>query len=135
MSSGNSLPHFNLSVQCGTQGVPVKEALTENSLVGSINNIGREDWDTCRRFTDRSRDGNWWDAGVINRQNDMTMANGESNGLRSRGLVDNDNQCFERRHWNDRNDYGLNNRGSRNNFINKDSSNNWTKRIEEILET
>ncbi|GFX71910.1 hypothetical protein TNCV_1443331 [Trichonephila clavipes] len=79
-----------------------------------------EDWDSRRRLLDRRRNGNWWNAGVANRQNDM-----RANGFRYRvGAV---NQSFENLIRNVRGDHKSERRRSHKDFVNRGSSNDSTK--------
>ncbi|GFX70942.1 hypothetical protein TNCV_1689251 [Trichonephila clavipes] len=67
-----------------------------------INNVGEQDWDLSR-IPERRKDGNWRDAGVLNRQDDMRVTNRDSNGFRDRG--DARNQRSENRIRDDRSDH------------------------------
>ncbi|GFW84513.1 hypothetical protein TNCV_456941 [Trichonephila clavipes] len=54
---------------------------------GPMNNVGGKDWDSRMRLPDRLREGNWREASVVNRQNDMRMMNVDSNGFKNHGGI------------------------------------------------
>ncbi|GFW80483.1 hypothetical protein TNCV_2415851 [Trichonephila clavipes] len=95
-------------------------------ILGSTNNVGGQEWDSRRWLPDRRGDGNWRDAGVVNRQTDAKRMNVDSNVFRYRGVAG--NQGFEHnRISNDRGDHRSDSRRGRNDSAYRGSSNAWNR--------